>query len=205
MKLPYKTIITVCSVMLIWGCASNINKRYYVLNYIPTAVKNASNSYPATIRIKDFDIEDVYERNQLVYRKSSFQLNYDWYRVWAIKPSRMITDLVYNHLEKSQLVSHVVRRYDEGYEPDYELSGRIDAIEEYDSENEWYAHLALTITLTRTSDGRIMYTRNFDNTKKVYEHDTVLLVKEMSSILEYIMNQVLHDIEVILQKEYKGL
>jgi uncharacterized lipoprotein YmbA len=187
------------------GCASTLKKQYYMLNYIPDSLRAKTDAFPCTIRVKEFDVEEVYDRSQFVYRVSHYQLNYDWYRVWAVKPSRMITDQVYNHLDKSNLASHVIRRYNEGSPPDYELSGTIHAIEEYDSEDTWFAHLALTITLRRTSDGRLLYTRNFDRHQQVFEHETTRVVKAMSTVLEIIMNQVMHDLESTLQKEFKGL
>ena len=35
----------------------------------------------------------------------------------------MITDVVHKHLVSTNIVSHIVRRFDEGLKPDYELTG----------------------------------------------------------------------------------
>ena len=42
------------------------------------------NPYPITIRLKEFSIEEAYNRPQIVYRQSPFQLKYCVYRVWAV-------------------------------------------------------------------------------------------------------------------------
>jgi ABC-type uncharacterized transport system auxiliary subunit len=113
----------------------------------------------------------------------------------------MVSDLVRKQIVSSGLVSHVVRRYDEGLDPDFELSGLIEAIEEYDSDQLWFAHLAIRLTLTRTSDGRVMYSRQFDNRKKVFKNSLEAVVQELSSILEFIINQAIRDMNVVLARE----
>jgi len=62
-------------------------------------------------------------------------------------------------------------------------------LEEYDSDQLWFAHLAMRLTLTRLSDGVVVYSEHFDNRKKVYQFTPETVVQEMSVILEYIMNQ----------------
>ena len=86
--------------------------------------------------------------------------------------------------------------------PDYELSGSIEAIEEYDSKELWFAHLAIRMNLTRISDGVSVYFRRFDIRKRVFEHEPEYVIREMSSLIEFITNQAIHDIDVKLAKEY---
>jgi ABC-type uncharacterized transport system auxiliary subunit len=194
--------------MMCSGCTTIFGKmpikQYYVLNFMPSSSLGgnvARSPYPFTIRIRDFDIEEAYARPQIVYRQNPFELLYYSYKLWAVKPNRMISDLVRKQIVSSGLVSHVVRRYDEGFSPDFELSGLIEAIEEYDSEQLWFAHLAMRLTLTRTSDGRVMYSRRFDNRKKVFRYSPEAVVQELSAILEFIMDQAIRDMNVVLARE----
>lgn len=186
------------------SCGSVPTKQFYIINYEPEPMKvrKSTSPYPYTIRVKAFDIEEAYARPQIVYRKSPFQLQYYFFKVWAVKPVRMITDVVHKHLASSRIVSHVIRRFDEGTRPQYELSGYIEAIEEYDSDEVWFAHLALRFKLTRLSDNRTIYMRRFDRRKQVFQHDPEYVVREISQIMDFIMTQALHDIDVVLAKEY---
>lgn len=190
--------------VVLLSCSPPPSKKYYALNYIPTSREDRlkQGAYPFTIRLRDLEIEEAYARPQIVYRKSPFELRYYFYRVWAVKPTRMLTDLVQKHLASANLVSAVVRRFDEGYKPDYELSGMIEAIEEYDSEEIWFAHLAIRFKFTDLRDGKVLYNRRFDHRKRVYENDPEYVIKEMSAILEYILNQLTHDLDVVLAREY---
>lgn len=206
MKAFSRALVLVCLGMLLLssGCADVPSKRYYTLNYVPEQLADRvrPGPYPFTIRVRDLAIEEAYARPQIVYRKSPFELEYYFYRVWAVKPTRMVSDLIHKHLLASGLVNNVVRRYDEGARPQYEVSGMIEAIEEYDSDQIWFAHLALNLRLTRLEDGRVLYTRRFDHRKRVFENQPDYVVKEMSVIVEHIMNQFMHDIDVVLAREY---
>ncbi|MCU0609035.1 MAG: ABC-type transport auxiliary lipoprotein family protein [Chitinispirillaceae bacterium] len=180
------------------------SKQYFVMNYVVSSMKTRLNpvAYPFTIRLRDFNIEEAYNRPQIVYRQSPFELQYYYYRVWAVKPTRMIADLVYKHLSSSGIVTSVIRRLDEGPHPDYELSGNVEALEEYDSQELWFAHVAIRITLNRASDGTTIYSRRFDLRKRVYMHTPENVIKELSSLMEYIMTQTVLDLDLVFAKEY---
>jgi ABC-type uncharacterized transport system auxiliary subunit len=200
-----RTLFAVGGLLACIACCGTIPvKQYYVLNYVPTplAGRLLASPYPFSLRLKDLNIEDAYNRSQIVYRQSPFELRYYFYKIWAVKPNRMITDLIQKHLTSINLISHVIRRFDEGFKPDYELSGNIEALEEYDSDQLWFAHLAIRFSLTRLSDGRVLYSRQFDNRKRVYQYSPDNVVREMSAILEFIINQTLRDMDVIFTKEY---
>jgi ABC-type uncharacterized transport system auxiliary subunit len=186
----------------IWGKVPI--KQYYVLNYVaspPADGNKVKASYPFTLRLKELDIEEAYARPQIVYRQNPFELLYYINKFWAVKPNRMVTDLIRKQIISSNMVKQVVRRYDEGIEPDFELTGLIEAIEEYDSDHLWFAHLALRLTLTRNSDGQVLYTRQFDNRKRVFRYSPDAVVQELSSVLEFIMDQAIGDMSNIFARE----
>ena len=196
-------ILLCAALVLCIHCGTLPLRQYYVLNYISAGSTGAkvTGAYPYTVRLKDLDIEEAYARPQIVYRQSPFELRYYIYKLWAVKPSRMVTDLVYKHLISSNVVSHVIRRYDEGLKPGYELAGTVEAIEEYDSDDLWFAHLALRFALTRLSDGSVLYSRQFDNRKQVFKYSPEAVVQEMSAILEFIMDQMVQDLDGVFAKE----
>jgi ABC-type uncharacterized transport system auxiliary subunit len=194
---PRQLIISLAVFGTIVACGTIPLKHYYEMNYLPSThwTRLSPTPYPCTIRVADFGIEQAYNRPEIVYRQSPFQLQYYYYRVWAVKPDRMATDLIYHHVLMSGLVANVIRRYDQSPKPDYDLDGNIEAVEEYDSGELWFAHLALTINLTKISDGTSIYTRRFDLRKRVYQHTPEYVIRELSSLMEYIMTQVIHDLD----------
>jgi len=199
-------LAAVLTAILAGGCAKLPSKQYYMLNYVPQPMttRTMPNPYACVVRLKEFSIEDAYNRSQIVYRLSPYELRYYNYRMWAVKPTRMITDLVFKHLNAVGLVSTIVRRFDEGRKPDFELSGSIEALEEYDSEDLLFAHIALRVNLTRLSDDDNIYSRHFDIRKKVLRREADFMIREMSQIMEYILTQAMTDIDVKLAVEFGG-
>ena len=190
---------------LLTGCGKPPTRQYYMLNYVPPETMKGramQNPYACVIRLREFSIEEAYNRSNIVYRTNPYELRYYNYKSWAVKPTRMLTDLFFRHLSSVQLVSGVVRRFDEGRKPDFELTGFIDALEEYDSENMLFAHISIRLTLTRISDGSMLYSRSFSRRKKVYTRETGLVIKEMSQIVEYIFTEAISDIDAKLAAEF---
>ena len=109
-KLLRTSIVIGALPLILSNCGTIPVKQYYVLNYLPSGTRDRvyPQPYPYTIRLKDFEIEEAYNRPQIVYRQSPFELRYYFYRVWAVKPTRMITDLVHKHLISSNITSNVI-------------------------------------------------------------------------------------------------
>jgi ABC-type uncharacterized transport system auxiliary subunit len=194
-----------CSALVFFtSCARPPSKQYYLLNYVPPTMPNRAmqNPYACVIRLREFSIEEAYNRSQIVYRMNPYELRYYNYKSWAVKPTRMLTDLFFKHLASAQLVSGLVRRFDEGRKPDFELTGFIAALEEYDSEDILFAHVSIRLNLTKLSDGTMIYSRSFDNRRKVHSRETGLVIKEMSQIMEYIFTEAASDIDGKLAAEF---
>jgi ABC-type uncharacterized transport system auxiliary subunit len=195
----------ILAIVLVGGCSKPPSRQYFMLNYMPPemAQRAMQNPYACVIRLRDFSIEEAYNRSQIVYRLNPFELRYYNYKSWAVKPTRMITDLFFKHLNSIQIASSVVRRLDEaGRRPDFEISGFIEALEEYDSDDMLFAHIALRVNMTRLSDGSTVYSRHFDLRKRVYNRGTEFVVKELSQIIEHIFSEAIADIDQRLAAEY---
>jgi cholesterol transport system auxiliary component len=199
------TVVCGCLALALFaGCAKPPARQYYMLNYMPPAMERRAmqNPYACVIRLRDFSIEEAYNRSNIVFRINPYELRYYNYKSWAVKPTRMLTDLFFRHLSSVQLVSGLVRRFDEGRKPDFELTGFIDALEEYDSEDMLFAHVSIRLNLTKLSDGSMLYSRSFSHRKKVYTRETGLVIKEMSQIVEYIFTEAISDIDGKLAVEF---
>jgi len=197
-------ILAVLALAVLAGCAKAPSRQYYMLTYMPPQMQKRamSNPYAAVIRLREFSIEEAYNRSQIVYRLNPYELRYYNYKSWAVKPTRMITDMFFKHISSVQLVSSVVRRYDEGRKPDFEVTGFIEALEEYDSEDMLFAHVAVRLNMTRLSDGATLYSRLFDLRKRVQRRETEFVIREMSQIMEFVFTEAIGDIDNRLAAEY---
>ena len=193
--------------MVLAQCVKPPSRQYYMLNYVPASMQQRTmeTPYPFIIRLREFSIEEAYSRPQIVYRQNPYELRYYNFRLWAVRPTRMVTDLMFKHLNTVNLTSSVVRRFDEGRRPDFELSGIIEAIEEYDSEDLVFAHVAMRVNLRRLSDGATVYSRHFSLRRRIYRRDPEFIIREKSLIIEYIFTQVIRDLDSTLATELSAM
>jgi ABC-type uncharacterized transport system auxiliary subunit len=198
-----KQLLPLLLALLITSCSKPIMKQYYLLNYQPDQLNQRiqDTPYPVTLRLRPFEIEKAYSKSNIVYRKSPYELEYYGYRHWAVRPKDMLTDLIYTHLESINLVQNTVRRLDEKGKPDYELAGQIVSIEEYDSDDTWFAHLAIRMTLVRLSDGAVIYNKLFDQRKIVETRDPLYVVRTLSELTDYFASTLMNQLDEVLFNE----
>jgi len=193
-----KVILFLVAIML-FGCFGRfIENSYYQLDYVPTPKEMLNETtYPYSVRIKDFDVAEVYRRNNIVYRQSPYKLHFYNYELWAIKPEYLVSDMLFRHLETSKIFSEVRRSIDVE-EPDFTISGTIRALEEYDNQDEWYAHLAMNMHLQENRTKKILWSREWDYRKKVNNLEPIYVVRGLSELLEYINNEAIADIDSVM-------
>jgi uncharacterized lipoprotein YmbA len=184
------------------GCfGKKPEKRYYMLDYIPTPTRTKSGPAlrPVTLRIKDFKVAEAYKRPEMVYRKSAHELQFYNYHRWAVEPEFLITDMVFKHLRAANLFRSISKTLLD-FTPDFTLTGQVLAIEEYDNQEKWYAHLAISFLLEDTKTERQAWSRIYDVRRIVAQHEPVYVVRELSFLLEHIMDKVVEDLESVLPK-----
>ncbi len=175
--------------------------KYYVLDYVPTPTKERleKGPYPFTLRVRDCNIAEAYRRSQIVYRQSANQMEFYGYHLWAVDPDRMIGDLAVKHLKAARLFENVTRTV-ESYIPDFYLGADIQAIEEYDNKDSWYAHLAIEYQLEDAKSNQIVWKKMFDLRKTVAQQEPVYVVRELSFLLETMNDRMTKELEVVLDE-----
>ncbi len=175
--------------------------RYYTLDYAPnpTPERLEKGTYPYTVRVRDFNISEAYRRSQIVYRQSPHLMQFYNFHLWSVDPERMISDLVIKHLRAVRLFENITRTV-ESYMPDFYLGADILAIEEYDSKEIWYAHLAIDYKLEDARTNQVVWKKTFDLRKKVSQQEPIYLVREISFLLETMNERMVQEIEIILDE-----
>ncbi|PKN54729.1 MAG: hypothetical protein CVU56_24990 [Deltaproteobacteria bacterium HGW-Deltaproteobacteria-14] len=140
--------------------------------------------YPFTVRVRRFESSIAFDRQELVYRQSPYEISYDWYRLWAAKPRQMLEALVRAHLRDTNLFRAVVERLTSSL-PKYELGCEVLALEELDaSKDAWFAHLSLRCVLVDFDSGAQVWSHHFDTKQRVYQRTPQFVVRALSQILE---------------------
>jgi ABC-type uncharacterized transport system, auxiliary component len=170
-----------------FSCSSVPQNRYFAVAYTVLPSEDKGAPLPIAVRLRQLEISPAYDQERLVYRYSPYEFMYYDYMLWAVKPQKMLTDLISRHLEQEKLFETIARELGDR-RPDYELSGTVDAIEELDAGAEWSAHLAYTLHLTRFGDQRVVWSRSADLKKRVYNKAPVYVVKALSELVEEELN-----------------
>lgn len=153
------------------------------------------------VRVRDMDTDSVYEKFQIVVRKSPYQLSYSDLHVWAVKPNQMVSDYAASALESSVLFSAVTRELRDT-RPKYGLAGQLHAIEVYDSDDLWFVHLGLSLYLTRFEDGERLWSMEYDQRKQVTSGDFGHAARGLSEMMQEVFNQA---IEQLAQLDIEGI
>lgn len=169
------------------GCfgASRLQQRYFVLHLGPSETPVAS-LIPGAARVRDLDAESTYDKFQIVVRQNPYELTYRKTDVWAVKPNRMVSDLLARRLLEYGLFSTVSRELGE-QRPDYSLGGDLHAVELYDSGDRLFAHLSVTLTLSRYRDGAILWSASYDERREVPSLKFSHAIRIMSELLTEIV------------------
>ena len=164
-----------------FGLASEPARHYYVLTCErpPGGMKPL---FPGLVRVRDLDAESAYDRFQMVLRKSPFELTYRQRDVWAVKPSRMLSDIMARSLVAENLFSGVTRELGER-RPQYLMSGELHAIEVIeDGQGDWTVHLALSLSLTHFASGSTLWTSHFDAAHEAPRRNYAGAVEALSNL-----------------------
>ena len=148
------------------------------------------------VRVRNLDTDAVYEKFQIVVRKSPYQLRYSDSNVWAVKPNQMVADVVAQSMETANLFSGVTRELVDA-RPRFTLSGQLQAIEVYDSEDLWFAHLEISLYLTRFSDGQRLWTMDFDQRKQIERQDFGHAARALSELMQIVLTQAIAELSAL--------
>lgn len=176
---------------------------YYAVDYPrgDEVVRYHKPRYDFTLRVQRFDSSLAYDRQEIVYRTSPYEINYYAYRLWTAKPRKMLTQLVLSHLEQTMMFRAVVDRVTDEI-PRYALNCEVLAIEELDaSATQWFARLSMRFWLTRTEDGARVWSYEFDERTPVHERKPVFVVRAISEILEQEMRKIVGQLDAYLAEE----
>lgn len=171
-------------------------RSYFSIDYaLSTQPKYDTPKYDATLVIQNITSTLAYDRQEIVYRSNPYEFQYYWYRLWASKPRKMLNETILGHLQYTNLFKNVSTTIEDRM-PDYFMDVYIVSIEELDvSDKEWYAHMSLKFTVTRSADSGVVWTYTFDAKRAVASNQPVYVVKAMSEMLSAELTQAFDDLD----------
>lgn len=171
-------------------------KRFYVLHGDPRTPVGDGPLIRGLVRVRNLDTDRVYEKFQIVVRRSPYELGYSAKHVWAVKPNEAVSDLLAAALETSATFSAVTRELLDT-RPQFVVSGTLHAVEVYDSDDLWFAHLGMSLHLSRFRDGERIWSYDFDQRKEVNSGDFGHAVRALSELLDGAMTRIIEELAAL--------
>lgn len=169
-----------------------IQRSYYVLHGVTLPQRQAP--IAGLVRVRNLDAASIYEKFQIVVRRSPYELAYSETDVWAVKPNRMVSDVIAEALGAASAFTSVSRELGE-LRPEYILSGDLHAIEVYVSDDLWFAHIALVLQLSGYENGQTLLTFKFDQRKEVPSRTFSQAARACSELLSEALGDFIRQIE----------
>ncbi|MCP4214139.1 MAG: hypothetical protein GY765_05760 [bacterium] len=192
-----KRIIGLMLMLLVFVGCSSPGKKYFQLHM---GVDESLPVFPdKTIMVSSVDVEPIYNDYRLVYRLSSYELNYYSYKFWIKRPGPLVRDAVCDFFKKNKIFPSVIRRFAEG-DPQLVLKARVNSIEEYDYLATWYANMDVDIEIRDIKSGKVVLFYNFARRKMLPEKKADRLPEAFSRILEEELANVVKKLKLKLKQ-----
>jgi uncharacterized lipoprotein YmbA len=164
------------------SCSAPPVRQYYTLVNDALSVSRASAPLCALpLVITSVTVAPSYANDDIVFRSDVFQIHYDNYCYWASPPDEMLTELLRLRLVRSGLFSEVEQQFPYS-EHHLMLHVLLNAMEETDQGDGWYARLAMSFVLRTADDQAVLWRRSFDAERPVKHHDVLDVVRTLSAI-----------------------
>lgn len=182
--------------------------REFRLEYAPPAVSGTRLS--VTVRVPPLDVAAIYDREPIVFRSDAYSTGTYFYTRWSTNPGQMLADLLARDLSNSGLYS-AVKQGPSALPSDYQLSGRIEEIEEHvgaaASGSACTAHLRLRLLLLRVRLGpsdSVLLQKTYAEEAPCSCHDARSLAAAMSGVAERISAQLQPDVYAAVAADVAG-
>jgi len=204
---PYRLLSLAAAAWVAWGCSGLIGgktvipeRRKFILQPMAArlSLANSERPYPYKVQIEKFAVSRLYDRDQIVFRLSPEEIREDRWHVWAVRPSEMITDAVEQYLKDAHLFTDIRQEFLDA-SPDFTFTGTVKAIERYDSGDQWYAVLTITMQLV-DRHSEVIWQRSFGaergDERRVYIADFTHTVVAMKEQLRTYMEEAIREIDL---------
>jgi len=178
--------------------ARSIERRFYMLHSSLENVDRAGERLPGVVYVRDLEIDRVYDKFKLVIRKSPYVLLYSGSHSWAVRPNRMVSDILSETLVEAGLFTGVTRQLAAG-RPDYELSGTVRAIEAETGSEPWRARLSLGLQLARFDDGKVLWRYDLQDAQPMGQ-DLDDVPEAISQILDRGLRTAIDDLRTMSER-----
>jgi ABC-type uncharacterized transport system auxiliary subunit len=178
------------------GCVSKAKfPTYYTLHVPPVADVPPAAGTRASVAVCEFRSPAYLRQGAIVYRASPEQVGFYQYHRWAVDPREFLTNAIADRLRASGRFAEV-KIYDGRSDVDFILSGRLEKLEEVDSEGGVRAEVALSAQMTDLRSGKTVWANAASESAPVDKRNVAAVVAEMSQATDRAVQKLLASLTV---------
>ena len=200
-KLLSALALILAIVTALTGCGGKLRyPAYYTLNLPAPPDPPASESVRTSIAVREFQSPGYLRQGPIVYRTTPEEIGFYEYHRWATDPRTLVTSAVIDHLRASGQFS-LVSMYDGRPNNDYVFSGRLEKLEEVDSQAGVKVEVAVSAQITKAATGATVWSNAVSETGTVSQRDVRGVVSGMNRTVDLAINKLLATVPVPLAGE----
>jgi ABC-type uncharacterized transport system auxiliary subunit len=182
------------------GCGRVRYPAYYTLNLPAPPDPPAAENVRTSIAVREFQSPNYLRQGPIVYRTTPEEIGFYEYHRWAADPRTVVTNAVVDHLRAGGQFS-MVSMYDGRPNNDYVFSGRLEKLEEVDSQEGVKVEVAISAQITRVATGATVWSNAVSETRPVSQRNVTEVVSEMNRTVDLALNRLLSTVPAPLASE----
>jgi ABC-type uncharacterized transport system auxiliary subunit len=174
------------------GCMTFTAKKYYMI-HLSVPDPSTFAALDKVLLADPTEADSLYDDFRMVYRLSPYEINYYSFNFWSEKPAKLIHNSLLDFLLRSRVFKDV-RAETTRDDADLRLKSRLLVIEEIDTENTWYARLAMELEIIDIQSGKTVAFRRFDTRMPLPAKSLSEVSVALSKILEGELSSLLTEL-----------
>ena len=180
--------------ILIASCGGSIPKTHYYVLTLPAPAPQAKEPAPYVAAVMPFRAPGQLEQDRIVYRPSAVEIDYYEYHRWAERPAAALTAALVERLRSQRLFS-TVSFYDGKGRPDYLIRGRVDRMEEVDSQEGVSVRVELSAEAVEGKTLKTVWSGSASHSAAIMQGEVKVVVTEISRGVEACLTQITAGLE----------
>jgi len=190
MKKLTTALVLMVTLFALAGCGRVRYPAYYTLNLPAPPDPPAAENVRTSIAVREFQAPNYLRQGPIVYRTTPEEIGFYEYHRWAADPRTVVTNAVVDHLRAGGQFS-MVSMYDGRPNNDYVFSGRLEKLEEVDSQEGVKVEVAISAQITRVATGATVWSNAVSEIRPVPQRNVGGVVSEMNRTVDLALNKLL--------------
>ncbi|MGA8658478.1 MAG: ABC-type transport auxiliary lipoprotein family protein [Chthoniobacterales bacterium] len=199
-RIPTVLVLMLALLPALVGCGRVRYPAYYTLNLPAPPDPPAPDNVRTSIAVREFQSPNYLRQGPIVFRTTPEEIGFYEYHRWAADPRALVTGAVIDHLRGSGQYS-MVSTYNGRPDNDYIFSGKLEKLEEVDSQAGVKVEVAMSAQITRVKTGATVWSNAVSEVGTVSQRSVPGVVSEMNRTVEIAINELLSTVPAPLASE----